>query len=92
MPTTDEILAALAANLAQPRRARTDAGEVEQHDLASQIAAAKFAIAMAGASRSPFHSLRNAQLVMGNANGSPDPQTGTIYPPPGASGLPGYPW
>lgn len=90
MATTDEILTALAANLAQPKRARTDAGEIEQHDLAAQIAAAKFAIAMGAVSgnTSPFRSLRNAQLVMGNANGSPDPQTGSI----GTSGLPGYPW
>jgi len=90
MSSTDDILAAVAANLAQPKRARTDAGEVEQHDLASQIAAAKFAIAMSGVSRSPFRALRSAQLIMGNASNASDPTSlADIYPPPGMSGLPG---
>jgi hypothetical protein len=88
MSSTDDILAAVAANLAQPKRARTDAGEVEQHDLAQQIAAAKFAIAMRGVSSSPFRSLRFAQTVAPNASGAPDPQTQSV----GTYGLPGYPW
>lgn len=93
MSTTEEILAAIAQNLAQPRRARTDAGEVEQHDLTAQIAAAKFAIGMAGASTSPFRALRFAQAVMPNATGGADPaSTSGLYPPPGVSGLPGYPY
>lgn len=87
MSSTDDILAAVAANLAQPKRARTDAGEVEQHDLAQQIAAAKFAIAMKGSS-SPFRSLRFAQTVAPNASGAPDPQAQSV----GIYGLPGYPW
>ncbi len=92
MSSAEDILAALAANLAQPKRARTDAGEVEQHDLDKQIAAAKFAIAMQGVSRSPFHALRCAQLVMGNASNASDPTAvSDVYPPPGMAGLPGYP-
>jgi hypothetical protein len=89
---TDDILAAIAQNLAQPKRARTDAGEVEQHDLDKQVAAAKFAIAMAGVSRSPFGALRFAQTVSPNASGVSDPTSlADIYPPPGMSGLPGFP-
>lgn len=88
----EDILDALAANLAQPQRARTDAGEVEQHDLAAQVAAAKFAIAMRGVSRSPFAALRFAQTLQPNANGAADPHgVANVYPPPGVSGLPGYP-
>jgi hypothetical protein len=90
MSSTDDILAAVAANLAQPKRARTDAGEVEQHDLDQQIAAAKFSIAMSGVSRSPFRALRFAQTISPNASGAPDPETIDIYPPPGMGGLPGY--
>jgi len=92
MSSTDDILAAIAANLASPKRARTDAGEVEQHDLDKQIAAAKFAIAAAGAARSPFRQLRFAAQVSPNASGAPDPASiADIYPPPGMAGLPGYP-
>lgn len=95
MSATDDILAAIAANLAQPKRARTDAGEVEQHDLAQQVAAAKFAIAMSavsGSNRSPFSALRFAQTVSPNASGACDPAyLAAIYPPPGMAGLPGYP-
>lgn len=92
MSATDDILAALAANLAQPKRARTDAGEVEQHDLRQQVAAAKFAIAMQAVSVSPFRALRFAQTVSPNASGAVDPAaTSDIYPPPGVTGLPGYP-
>ena len=87
MSATDDILAAVAANLAQPKRARTDAGEVEQHDLDKQIAAAKFAIAMQGVSRSPFRALRFAQTVSGNASGAGDPTNLNV----GMTGLPGFP-
>lgn len=91
MSSTEDILAAIAQNLAQPKRARTDAGEVEQHDLDQQIAAAKFAIAMSGVSKSPFRALRQAQLVMGNATNAADPNNlASVYPPPGMSGSPGY--
>jgi hypothetical protein len=90
MSATDDILAAIAANLAQPKRARTDAGEVEQHDLDQQVAAAKFAITMSAVSRSPFAALRFAQTVSPNASGAPGPATASICPPAGMSGLPGY--
>jgi len=92
MSAADDIFAAVAANLAQPKRARTDAGEVEQHSLPDQIAAAKFAIQQAAVSRSPFRALRFAQAMLPNANGSADPATAAaLYPPPGVDGLPGYP-
>lgn len=88
----DDVLDALAANLAQPKRARTDAGEVEQHDLAAQVAAAKTLMAMRSVSSSPFGALRFAQTYSPNASGAADPRIASdIYPPPGVSGLPGYP-
>lgn len=91
MATAAEILAALAANLAQPKRARTDAGEVEQHDLSEQIAAAKFALQMSSVNTSPFRALRSAQLIMGNATNAADPtDVSSVYPPPGMAQLPGY--
>lgn len=64
MATNDEILDAVAANLAQPKRARTDAGEVEQHDLDKQVLAAQFVIngRASAASSSPFRCLRAAQV------------------------------
>ena len=90
--STDEIIAAIAANLTQPKRARTDAGEVEHHDLDHQLAAARFAIAMQGVSTSPFRALRFAQTISPNASGVADPTAITdIYPPPGMAGTPGYP-
>jgi hypothetical protein len=92
MSQADDILAAIAANLAQPKRARTDAGEVEQHDLQDQVAAAKFALALAAQSRSPFAALRFSQTIQPNASGVADPTAITdIYPPPGVANLPGYP-
>jgi hypothetical protein len=67
LPDTDAAKAALdalAANLAQPKRARTDAGEVEQHDLADQVEAAKFVAerSNAAAAGSPFAALRRARI------------------------------
>lgn len=91
MSATEDILAAVAANLAQPRRVRTEAGEVEQHELDHQVVAAKFALAMQ-ASVNPFRALRFAQVVMPNATGGADPASiSSVYPPPGMAGLPGYP-
>lgn len=88
----EDVLDAVAANLAQPKRARTDAGEVEQHDLAAQVAAAKTLMAMRSVSSSPFGALRFAQTLQPNASGAADPRSvADIYPPPGVSGLPGYP-
>ncbi len=69
MATTDEVLDAVAANLAQPKRARTDAGEVEQHDLDKQVAAARFVIDSAARTVSPFRSLRFAQIESPGATG-----------------------
>ena len=60
MATNEEVIDAIATNLAQPRRARTDAGEVEQHELDLQVEAAKFVIgqrAVTSAS-SPWLSMR----------------------------------
>lgn len=62
MPTNDEVIDAIAANLVQPRRARTDAGEVEQHELDRQIAAARFVLGSRTAKvASPFSCIRYAQ-------------------------------
>lgn len=61
MADNDDVIDAIAGNLAQPRRARTDAGEVEQHELDRQVEAAKFVIeqrANANATRSPWASMR----------------------------------
>jgi hypothetical protein len=60
MATNEEVIDAIATNLAQPRRARTDAGEVEQHELDLQVEAAKFVLgqrAVTSAS-SPWLSMR----------------------------------
>ena len=62
MATNDEVIDAIAANLAQPRRARTDAGEVEQHELDRQVEAAKFVLSSRTSSTaSPFSCIRYAQ-------------------------------
>lgn len=64
-----DVVDAIAANLAQPLRARTDAGEVEQHALDSQVEAAKFVIGARVAAGSPFRSLRMAQIQSPGATG-----------------------
>ena len=64
MADNTDVLDAIASNLAQPRRARTDAGEVEQHELHRQVEAAKFVIeqrANANATKSPWLSMRFAR-------------------------------
>lgn len=61
MPDNSDVLDAIAANLAQPKRARTDAGEVEQHELDRQVEAAKFVMqnrATTAAGKSPWLSMR----------------------------------
>lgn len=64
----EDVIDALAANLAQPQRARTDAGEVEQHELDKQVLAADFVIrsranaAASAAGGSPFAFLRTARM------------------------------
>lgn len=68
----EDVLDAIAANLAQPRRARTDAGEVEQHELDRQVEAAKFVIssrASAATSGGPFSCLHKARLQFPGAAG-----------------------
>lgn len=69
MSTNDDVLNAIADNLAQPQRARTDAGEVEQHELDKQVAAAEFVIRQRAAAKSPFTSLRMARIEYPGANG-----------------------
>lgn len=66
--TNDDVIDALAANLAQPRRARTDAGEVEQHELDMQVEAAKFVMQQRSMSKSPFGGLRFARIEMPGAS------------------------
>jgi hypothetical protein len=62
VPTNNEVIDAIAANLTQPRRARTDAGEVEQHELDLQVEAAKFVLGSRTANTSsPFACIRYAQ-------------------------------
>jgi len=70
MAAADDILAALAANLAQPKRARTDAGEVEQHELDKQVEAAKWVIQQrnAIAAGSPFAMMRRAVITSAGAS------------------------
>lgn len=65
----EDVVDAIAQNLAQPRRARTDAGEVEQHELDRQVAAAKFVIDSRAAAASPFACLRLAQIQAPGATG-----------------------
>jgi hypothetical protein len=66
--TNDDVIDALAANLAQPRRARTDAGEVEQHELDMQVEAAKFVMQQRAVAKSPFGGLRFARIEMPGAS------------------------
>jgi hypothetical protein len=70
MAAADDVLDALAANLAQPKRARTDAGEVEQHDLDQQLEAARWVIAQRNASTavSPFAMMRRAVITSPGAS------------------------
>lgn len=68
MPDNDDIIDAVAANLAQPRRVRTEAGEVEQHELDHQVEAAKF-VAGARAAAHPFGCLRMARIESPGATG-----------------------
>jgi len=65
----EDVVDAVAANLAQPRRARTDAGEVEQHELDHQVAAADFVIRARAAAGSPFACLRMARIESPGATG-----------------------
>lgn len=65
----EDVVDAVAANLAQPRRARTDAGEVEQHELDRQVAAARFVIDARAAAASPFACLRLARIESPGASG-----------------------
>jgi hypothetical protein len=65
----EDVVEAVASNLAQPRRARTDAGEVEQHELDRQVAAADFVIRSRAAAGSPFACLRMARIESPGATG-----------------------
>ncbi len=68
----EDVIDAVAANLAQPRRARTEAGEVEQHELDRQVEAAKFVInsrAAVSTTVSPFQRLRLARIQPPGAGG-----------------------
>jgi hypothetical protein len=70
MSADDDVVDALAANLAQPQRARTDAGEVWQHDLDKQLEAAKFVIQQRNAitAGSPFAMMRRAVITSPGAS------------------------
>lgn len=58
----DELVEAIETNLAQPRRARTEAGEVEQHELDRQVAAARFVMESRATSVSPFRAIAFGRL------------------------------
>lgn len=66
--TNRDVIDAVAANLAQPRRARTDAGEVEQHELDRQVEAAQF-VMRARATARPLSCLRFARIESPGATG-----------------------
>lgn len=90
MADAQDILDAIVSSISQPKRARTEAGEVEKHDLDQQVAAAKFALQLRAAQGSPFGALRAAQIVPPNAANSADPTAMVdVYPPPGMGQLPG---
>ena len=57
MPTNDDVTDVIAENLAAPRRMRTEAGEVEQHELDRQVEAAEFVLRRR-AGGDPFRCLR----------------------------------
>jgi hypothetical protein len=58
----DALAQSVADAVAAPKRSKTDAIEVEAHDLDKQIEAVKFAGAVS-VSRDPFAALRFAQSV-----------------------------
>jgi hypothetical protein len=61
---SDEVSDALKSAAQQPRRVRTDAGEVEAHDLRQQIEADKYLAAKAAASSGNVHrGLRFNKLI-----------------------------
>jgi hypothetical protein len=63
--STDPTIDAIESAIAEPKRARTAAGEVERHDLSEQVEAAKFArqARAADSQVSPFAQLRVAQVA-----------------------------
>lgn len=66
---SEDVVDAVAKNLTQPRRVRTDAGEVEQQELHWQVAAADFVIRSRAAAASPFACLRLARIESPGASG-----------------------
>jgi len=71
MADNSDVTNAVASLLAQPKRARTDAGEVEMHDLDVAVAAAKYVTQARAASAtvSPFGCLRRARIETPGATG-----------------------
>lgn len=59
---SDEVSDALKAAAQQPKRVRTDAGEVEAHDLDQQIEADKYLAAKAAAG-SAHRGLRFSRII-----------------------------
>lgn len=60
----ETIAAALAENLAAPKRVKGDAGEVEQHSIADLIKADQYMAAKCAASK-PGRGLRLTKLIPG---------------------------
>lgn len=59
---SDEVSDALKSAAQQPKRVRTDAGEVEAHDLEQQIAADKY-LAAKKASGNAHRGLRFSRII-----------------------------
>ena len=74
MADNSDVTDAVAGLLAQPKRARTDAGEVEMQDIDKAVKAAEFVMRSRAASSSisPFACLRVAQVSLPGGTGGPD--------------------
>ena len=59
----DPVDTKIESNATGPKRVRGDSGEVEQHDLLAQIAAAKYLASVNAATRNPLRGLRFAKIL-----------------------------
>lgn len=68
MPDNDDVIDTIAENLSAPRRMRTEAGEVEQHELDRQVQAAEFLLRRQAAG-DPFRCLRCSKVEFPGGHG-----------------------
>lgn len=70
-PDNTDVTEAIADLIAQPKRARTDAGEVEMQDLDKAVDAAKFVVSarQSQSPASPFACLRKARITFPGGTG-----------------------